>query len=261
MIGIGIDIGSSYTKAAAFDGDILGLKCLKSGWNPKETSRDCIKLLIKDLNLKKNDVGLVVSTGYGRNLGDFDMVVTEITCHARGANFIDHDIRTVIDIGGQDSKVISMDGAGNVKDFVMNDRCAAGTGRFIEVMAGILECSVKELDTLALYGQAVEFSSTCTVFAESEVINMISKGTPRADIASGLFLSVAKKINPMIKRVGIRQKVGLSGGLGFSVSLSRALQKLLDTDIVFVKNAKYTGAIGASIIAYERALRKIAAAE
>jgi predicted CoA-substrate-specific enzyme activase len=256
MLGIGIDIGSSYTKAAAFDGQVRGLKCIKSGWNPKETSAKCMNLLMKKLNIKDCDSGPIVATGYGRNLGGFDKAVTEITCHARGANFMDDGVRTVIDIGGQDSKVISIDEAGNVKDFVMNDRCAAGTGRFIEVMAGILDCEANDLDRLAQGGQAVHFSSTCTVFAESEVVNLISKGTSREDIAAGLFLSVAEKINPMITRVGIRRKVGLSGGLGFSSSLRGELEKLLCTDITPLKNSQYMGAIGAAIIAYERTSQK-----
>ncbi len=252
MIGIGIDIGSSYTKAAAFDGHVLGLKYMRSGWNPKETSADCVRLLMEEQSLDRNDIGLAVSTGYGRDRGEFDMEVTEITCHARGANYMDRDIRTVIDIGGQDSKVISIDEGGNVKDFAMNDRCAAGTGRFIEVMAGILDCGVKDLDAMAKVGQAVHFSSTCTVFAESEVINMISKGTPREDIAAGLFLSVAEKINPMVKRIGAAREIGLSGGLGFSSSLAGALRRVLGADIMSIRDSQYIGAIGAAIIAYEK---------
>ena len=205
MISIGIDLGSVAAKAAAYNGEkIVATTLLPTGWSPKDTGEQLFKEIIEKLNITKADVSAIVGTGYGRvSLPFIDKKVTEITCHGRGAYYIDPNIRTVIDIGGQDSKVIKLNDNGTVIDFLMNDKCAAGTGRFLQVMANALEVDVRELSKLANGSKPANINSMCTVFAESEVVSLIAEGTSKEAIASGLLHSVCNKTYALASKIGV----------------------------------------------------------
>ena len=189
MITVGIDIGSITAKAAILsDGRILGSKVAFTGYNAREAGTSIYETLLRELGIEEPTIERIVSTGYGRNSVVFaDKAVTEIICHGAGAYYLNPDVRTVIDVGGQDSKVLAVNPDGTVKDFAMNDKCAAGTGRFLEVMARAMESDLDDFGPLSLRSQSPsKISSICTVFAESEVISLIAKGEGREDIIAGI---------------------------------------------------------------------------
>jgi predicted CoA-substrate-specific enzyme activase len=196
----------------------------------------------------------ITGTGYGRIALDFvDYRITEISCHARGVHHLLPATRTVIDIGGQDCKAIVLDEGGRALDFEMNDRCAAGTGRFLEVMAGALGTDLPGLAQMALSSAApASLSSTCTVFAESEVIGLLAQGTARADVAAGLCRAVAQRVAGMLQRTGVTGPVALTGGVALNEAVRGALQQVLDVPIVVPPDPQLTGALGAALLAVER---------
>lgn len=252
MYSIGIDLGSVATKAAIFNGKkIIAQNITPTGWSPKESGTKLFQEILSQNKIKTEEIKSIVATGYGRvSLPFIDKKVTEITCHAKGAYFIDSKIRTVIDIGGQDSKVLKMDEKGNVLDFLMNDKCAAGTGRFLQVMATALGIEVGELSKIAKGSDPENISSMCTVFAESEVISLIARGASKESIASGLLMSVCKRTSTLVSKVGSKNKVFFSGGVSKNQLLVEFLSKKLHTEIFTTKEAQYLGAIGAAIIGF-----------
>ena len=176
MYSIGIDSGSVATKGVLFDGENFEYKIIPTGWSPKNACTEVLEYLLGLKDLKREDV-FIVATGYGRVSIDFaDKEITEITCHGKGAHFLNSDIRTILDIGGQDSKVIKLDRDGNLSDFLMNDKCAAGTGRFLEVMSNLLGSDITEIDSLTRGADPENINSMCTVFAESEVVSLLASG-------------------------------------------------------------------------------------
>ncbi len=194
----------------------------------------------------------MVTTGYGRkNLQLSDSSITEITCHAKGARFLYPQVRTVIDIGGQDSKVIVLDDEGNVVNFVMNDKCAAGTGRFLETMARTLDVSLDEMSTLGLKGNPVTISSTCTVFAESEVVSLIANNTAMADIINGLNQSIASRTISQARRAKGQAPYMMTGGVSNNAGVVKALEKELGESIYVPREAQICGALGAALFALE----------
>lgn len=252
MISIGIDIGSVAAKAAAYDGEnILATSLTPTGWSPKEAGDFLLKDILEKTKLTKDDVKSIVGTGYGRVSLDFiDKKVTEITCHGKGAHFIDPSIRTVVDIGGQDSKVIKLNEDGQVVDFLMNDKCAAGTGRFLQVMANALEVEVGNLSTLGRGVEPANISSMCTVFAESEVVSLVAEGKSKESIASGLLQSVCNKTYSLIGRVGAENNIFFSGGVSKNQLLGEMLEEKLGMTIKYTDQSQYLGAIGAAILGY-----------
>ena len=221
---------------------------IPTGWSSVETAKSIEKQL-EDQGITK-DNAKVIATGYGRiSVPYADKTYTEITCHGRGAAYIYEDQCTVIDIGGQDTKVINLED-GLVTDFIMNDKCSAGTGRFLEVMANTLGVTLGELSDLAREGKGVSISSMCTVFAESEVISLIGKGTPREDIAYGVIESVVTKVVQLISQVQ-GEKYFLTGGLCEDSYVIERLSKALDAPVLSKPLARYAGAIGAAILAEE----------
>ncbi len=245
---VGIDIGSTASKVAIMDDDkkeILYTKILPSGWNSRETGEE-IKSWIESLNL--GDVG-IVATGYGRiSVPYADKTVTEITCHAKGALFLNPNDMTVIDIGGQDTKVIVVED-GMVSDFLMNDKCSAGTGKFLEVMANRLGLTLQEMFEFAKKGEPVPISSVCTVFAESEIISLMGKGTPREDIASGVVQSIVKKVAALSSKRLKSGDVFLTGGFCDSDYVIEELSKELGATVHTDPRARFAGAIGAALLA------------
>ena len=248
---VGIDIGSTASKVAVIGEKELQF-VLPTGWSSKETT-----MLIKEKLLQEgidvlSDETKVAATGYGRIAVDFaDYVITEITCHARGGRQMAGDDCSIIDVGGQDTKVILVSG-GMVQDFLMNDKCSAGTGKFLEIMANRLGITLQELFDMAAAGTVLPISSLCTVFAESEVINYIGEGKNREDIAAGVVDSVAAKVAQLSQRKTLSDKVILTGGLSHSEYFTGILSKKVGKTVEPTENGRYAGAIGAALLAKEK---------
>lgn len=249
MYQVGIDIGSSAAKVAVIaDNKVVKTILLDTGFSGRKIAEKIYLMLEKDGITKENS--RYVATGYGRiSVPYANKVVTEITCHGKGAQFLFEEDGTVIDIGGQDTKGIMLK-KGRVMKFIMNDKCSAGTGKFIEVMTNRLGLTQDELSELARKGNPITISSMCTVFAESEVISLIGKGTPREDIAYGVIESVVTKVVQLISQVQ-GEKYFLTGGLCEDSYVIERLSKALDAPVLSKPLARYAGAIGAAILAEE----------
>lgn len=249
---VGIDSGSTSTELVAVDRDknIVKRVMVRTGANAASGA----KKALEKSQLKREDIAFIVATGYGRKNIDFaDDNITEITCHAKGAKHLYNDVRTIIDIGGQDSKVISVDENGNVTGFVMNDKCAAGTGRFLENMAKVLEFEMKDMATVGLnYKNDLTISSMCTVFAESEVVSLIAENHSVADIVHGLNKSVGTKIKTMYSNAKDKSRVMMTGGVANNAGVVSELKKQLDTDIFIPDCPEFCGALGAALAGLER---------
>lgn len=251
----GIDVGSLTTEAVLVrDQEILAYTIIRTGADAAGAAERALGEALEKAGLVRSDVVRCVATGYGRMLVPFaQRQVTEITCHARGACFFYPDARTVIDIGGQDSKVIRMEPDGSVGDFLMNDKCAAGTGRFLEVMAHALELSVEELGEVDLQAErAAEISSMCTVFAESEVVSLIARGVPRPEIVRGLHAAVAERTAALAHRLGVQPLVVMTGGVAKNRGVVAALAARLGVEILVPPEPQIVGALGAALIAQAR---------
>lgn len=248
---VGIDIGSTASKVAV-RGEKSMYFVLPTGWSSKET---CLtikeKLAAEEIDVL-SDTTKVVATGYGRVAVEFaDYVITEITCHARGGREMAGDNCAIIDVGGQDTKVIIVEN-GMVQDFLMNDKCSAGTGKFLEIMANRLGVTLQELFAMAEAGTVLPISSLCTVFAESEVINYIGEGRKRGDIAAGVLDSVASKVAQLSQRKSLLEKVILTGGLSDSEYFCRILSEKIGRNVEGTEYGRYAGALGAALLAEEK---------
>lgn len=249
MYQVGIDIGSSAAKVAVIENNqVMKTILLDTGFSSRKIADTIYSMLEEEGITKENS--RYVATGYGRiSVPYADKVVTEITCHGKGAQFLFEEDGTVIDIGGQDTKGIVLK-KGRVMKFIMNDKCSAGTGKFIEVMTNRLGLTQDELSELARKGNPITISSMCTVFAESEVISLIGKGTPREDIAYGVIESVVTKVVQLISQVP-GEKYFLTGGLCEDSYVLERLSKALNAPVSSKPLARYAGAIGAAILAEE----------
>ncbi|MFO7951958.1 MAG: acyl-CoA dehydratase activase [Bacillota bacterium] len=252
----GIDIGSLTAEVVLLEGNkILHSTILPTGANSRKAAEKAMNEALESAGLALSDLEYVIATGYGRISIDFaNKRITEITCHGRGAHYLNRDIRTVIDIGGQDSKVISLNEKGRALDFTMNDKCAAGTGRFLEVMAQALEVELEELACISAQAKnSVSISSMCTVFAESEVVSLIAQGLPKEDIAHGLHQSIAERTAGMVNRVGLLKPVMITGGVAKNAAVVKALEEKLKTEIFVPVEPQIAGALGAALLAGEEA--------
>jgi len=252
MITVGIDVGSITAKAAAVsDGKVICDKLILTGYNARQAGENVFAALITELGLAASAVDKIISTGYGRNSVKIaDKAVTEITCHAAGAHYLNPAVCGVIDIGGQDSKAIALDQAGNVKNFAMNDKCAAGTGRFLEVMAKALEVDLEDFGQFSLAAdQPAKISSLCTVFAESEVISLIAKGEKRENIIAGIHESIAARVVSMAKRTGLQGPIMMTGGVAKNIGVVKAIERKIEKKIEVSAQSQLTGAIGAALLA------------
>ncbi len=257
----GIDIGSTTTKIVIVGGHtIIGFKTSSTGTNCKKTVKLLLDKMLKDHNLSESEIRHTVATGYGRRIVPAHEIVTEITANAKAATWLMHGkvtVRTLINIGGQDCKVISLDNNGIMTDFAMNDKCAAGTGRFLEVMSRILEVELDELGTLSEKATDIpHINSLCTVFGESEVISLLSQGKKVEDIIAGIHKSIAKRVGSMVKKIGIQEAVFFDGGPASNKGLKSALEKELRVDLHVPSDPQITTALGAAIIASERFAQK-----
>jgi predicted CoA-substrate-specific enzyme activase len=250
----GVDIGSRSSKAVVVNQDnkVVGDALIDTDVIPSRSGRQVLEQALARARVDWSQLKGIVATGYGRVQADFaHKTITEISCHAQGVHATDNRIRTIIDIGGQDSKVIKLDETGRVVDFAMNDRCAAGTGKFLEVMSRALGASLDEFAKLYFKSrQPCGISSVCTVFAESEVISLLAEGHQRENIIAGLHQAVAKRVANMALRLGVEQKIGFTGGVAKNQGMVRALEQELGSKFCRLKyNPQMIGALGAAIIA------------
>lgn len=253
---LGVDIGSTTAKAVLMDESarILSKAILRTGVRLDQAIETVRGRCCAEAGIRPDAIDYCISTGYGRMRVPYrDGQVTEITCHARGLHVLLPEARTIIDIGGQDSKVISLDEDGRVESFVMNDQCAAGTGRFLEVMSRIMDIPLDEIGALSLKAKKpATISSVCTVFAESEVISAAAAGVEPEDLMAGVHQSIARRVSGLVGR-NKRKPFAMTGGLAQNQGLVKALEEILETDILIPKMPQFVGALGAAHIALERA--------
>lgn len=251
----GIDSGSTSTDAIIIDenANIIGRSIVATGIGATQSVDKALQIALEDAHLSKEQLTNVVTTGYGReNIGKNTDSVTEITCHAKGAHYLHPETKTIIDIGGQDSKVIRIDEQGNVENFVMNDKCAAGTGRFLDAQARALNMSLEELSKTGLnWKNDITISSMCTVFAESEVISLVADNVAISDIIHGLNKSVASKTASLVHRIKGEPEFIMTGGVAQNAGVVQCLEQALNAKIYVDDSAQLCGAIGAALIGLE----------
>lgn len=259
MVFLGIDVGSLSCDAVIvnLEGDILAWTVVPTGAKNLEAIERARREVIRISGIHPESITGIVSTGYGRDrVADRLSAVTEITCHARGISALLPGTQALIDIGGQDSKAIRLEESGRVIEFAMNDKCAAGTGRFLEVMARVLEVDVDQLGAIDTGGkQSITLSSMCTVFAESEVVSAIAEGAELSEIISALHRAIARRTYALVKRVAPNLtdlKVAMSGGVARNTGVVRALSEALDVSIAVPPEPDIVGALGAALIARDK---------
>lgn len=265
MYTLGIDIGSTTSKCVLMkDGNEIIAKSLRVGGLGTKGPDTAVNDIWEDenvvaLKITRDDIAKSIVTGYGRrNYSGGDGEVSELTCHALGARFVFKELRTVIDIGGQDAKIIRLSEDGRMTNFVMNDKCAAGTGRFLDVMANILTVPVDDFGKMAEEStEASPISSTCTVFAESEVISQLANGAKMPDLIKGICSSVASRVAGLARRVGVQEVVCMSGGVAKNEAVRKALEKELKVNIAFDPLSQHFGSIGAALWGYQETVKKI----
>jgi predicted CoA-substrate-specific enzyme activase len=253
LIVAGIDIGAATTKAVILGGNnkVLSSSIAPTGHSVAQAGELVLSEALEEAALSFDDLQYIVSIGYGRRSISFsNKAVSEIICHATGVNSIMPQARTIIDIGGQDSKVIGLEESGNVVNFGMNDKCAAGTGRFLEVMASVLHVEIAEMGPESLNSkEPCQISSTCTVFAESEMVSLRSEGRSRVDLLAGIHKAVAHRVVIMGKQVGFRKDVVFTGGVAKNVGVKKALEAEIGLELLVPEEPQIMGALGAAILA------------
>lgn len=252
----GVDVGSTQTKAVVMDdgAGIVGRALVDTGANVTKAAENAFHLACREAQLDPRDVGFVVGTGYGRYKITFgNAQMTEISCHARGASHMFPPTRTVIDMGGQDAKAIAIGAEGQVLDFVMNDKCAAGTGRFLANAADVMGISLDQVGPLSLEGtRPVKLTTVCTVFVESDILSYLSMGKKPADILRGVHLAIAKRTISLARRVSIEPEITMTGGVARNLGMVQALEEVLETKLQVSPEAHFMGAIGAALFALDK---------
>jgi predicted CoA-substrate-specific enzyme activase len=254
----GVDIGSTMTKVVIMDEAILASIIGPTGAEYRRLANKVMQEALAQANLSFGQITFVVATGYGRIRVPFaDKQITEISCHARGVSALFPSAKTVIDIGGQDCKGIKL-ANGKVVDFVMNDKCAAGTGRFLEVIAEALGVELQALGDISLRSrEAVKISNTCTVFAEQEVVSQLTQGTPLEDIVAGIHEAIASRISSMVERIKVERDIVVTGGGAKNIGLVKAMERRLGHSVLVPEEPLLTGAIGAALLGKELARRAL----
>lgn len=256
--GAGVDVGSTQTKAAIIDesGEIVGRALIDTGANVVAAAQNAFAEAMRNARIEEPEVEYVVGTGYGRYRVTFgNTQVTEISCHGRGAVHMFPGTRTVLDMGGQDTKAIRINESGEILDFCMNDKCAAGTGRFLGAASAALDIPLSRLGPLALKGErSVRISTTCTVFAESEVLSWLGKGKKIEDILLGVHLSIASRSIALLRRVGIEEEVTFTGGVARNAGMIEVLNRGLGLKVNVSDDSHFMGAVGASLFALDHIL-------
>lgn len=254
VLAAGVDVGAASGEVLIWDGvEIVSYSIVPTGFNSRRAAYQALDEALESSGISRDEIASIVATGYGRIAIDFaQRQVTEISCYARGMNHLHPEVRTIIDIGGQDSKAISVTADGRVADFLMNDKCAAGTGRFLEVMAKALELQIHELGEISLLAREPhQVSSTCTVFAESEVVTLVAEGVNREDIVAGLHSAIAKRTMSMVKRLGLVPPVAMAGGVAKNKGVVAALAAELGEPLIVPQEPQIVGALGAALLAME----------
>jgi len=257
-IAAGVDVGSTQTKAVIMtdngDRTILARALVDTGANVRKAAENAFLLACRKAEIPQTDVGFVVGTGYGRyNISFGNAQLTEISCHARGAHFVCPGTRTVIDMGGQDAKAISVGSDGQVLDFVMNDKCAAGTGRFLANAADVMGIGLDEIGPLSQRAiRPVRIATVCTVFVESDILSYLAQGKKGEDIMAGVHLAIAKRTLSLARRVPIEPDITMTGGVARNIGMVRALEEVLGTKMQVSPDAHFMGAIGAAVFALEK---------
>ena len=255
MIAAGVDIGSATSKVVLLDGDmILGYSLIATGAESAKAARLALDEAMVRANISLVKIGYIVATGYGRVIVPFAQeTVTELSCHARGANRLFPSARTILDMGGQDCKAIRCNEAGHLENFVMNDKCAAGTGRFLELMARVLGLSLDDMAKLSLESRSeVRINSTCAVFAKSEVTSLIREGRDRRDVLAGLHSAIAARVCNLLRGVGIRADLVISGGIGKNIAVVRKVEEIVGLRALVPEEPQIVGALGAALFARDR---------
>ncbi len=251
---MGIDVGSSTSKCVILNekNELITYNVVPVGTGTSGPKRT-VEAAYENSNLSPEDIKYIVATGYGRNTIEFaNSAISELSAHAKGASYLFENVRTVIDIGGQDAKALKISKNGTLESFVMNDKCAAGTGRFLDVMARVLEVEISDMGEIGLKSTSpASISSTCTVFAESEVISQLSKNVPLCDLIAGINRSVASRTAGLVKRIGVIEPIAMTGGVAYNKGVLKALEDELNTKIVTHPLAQLAGALGAAITAGE----------
>ncbi len=257
MYVMGIDSGSTSTNAVIMDQDrnIIASSVIRTGAKSGESAQRVLMEVLEKAGCTREDISWIVSTGYGRVSIPFaDENVTEISCHGKGAHYFNPRVRTILDIGGQDSKAIRLNEAGEVTDFAMNDKCAAGTGRFLEMIARTLEIDMDELGPTALQStEEIEITSMCSVFAESEVISLIANNKEKPDIANGICRAIANKAYSLLKRVGLEAEFMMTGGVAKNPGVVRAVEDKIQNSLYICSEPEIVGATGAALYALTKA--------
>ena len=252
----GIDVGSLTAQAVVInDKGIRAFKSIGVKPHPLESARTVVEMLVEEEKVPWSNIKFCVSTGYGREQVQAEGLaqdnVSEISCHGLGAAWLVPEVRTVIDIGGQDAKVIRVGPGGELLDFVMNDKCAAGTGRFLEVQARTLGLSLDELGTISLSAEnTLELSSRCSIFCETEVLHYLQRGHSKADIAAGVNRAMAERVTALVRRVGLEREVTISGGVAKNVAVRAELERMLNVRLIkYNVDSQIVGALGAALMA------------
>ena len=260
----GVDIGSTMTKVVVIDeaGGICSRVIGPTGAEHRRLANKVMEQALKESGVSFDEIEYVVATGYGRfNVPFADREITELTCHARGIASLFPGVRTAIDIGGQDAKGLKINN-GKLVDFVMNDKCAAGTGRFLEVIAGTLGIRLEELGEMSLQsGRVVAISSTCTVFAQQEVVSRLSEGVAIEDVLAGVSDAIAERVINMVRRLGVAPDVVFTGGVAMNVGVVKAVKERLGCEVFVPEQPLLSGALGAALLGREYVLERLARKE
>ena len=261
MITAGFDIGSTTAKAVVLDGDsILGKIIVPVEGSSKDAAEVLLEAIAKQTGIDHNTIAVLCGTGYGqKNIPYATMMESEIVCHAKAALYLNKDVRTIIDIGGQDAKVCRIDAFGNVQRFVYNDKCASGTGRFLEITADVLEVPIEQLAELDTQGtKEIALSNQCVVFAESEVISLLNSGEHMGNIVKGLHRALASRVASLALSIGVEQRIAFTGGVARNAGMVKALENVLKTALVVHEYCQVMGALGAALIAREKVMNRVA---
>ena len=255
MIVAGCDVGSLSAKVAILqDGELIGSSVVRCGIDPDGSAKAALETALADTGLTRDNIEYFVVTGYGRKRISFgNHVESEIVCHARGAVTQAGSVRMLVDIGGQDAKAIRFDENGQVERYLYNDKCASGTGRFLEIIAEALEIELEQMGDLAKHAtQDLLLSNQCVIFAETEILSLVAEGKEVADIIKALHRAVARRTAAMAKSIGLDHDIAMSGGVAINDGMFDALQEALGTDMVRLANPQVNGAYGAALIAADR---------
>ncbi len=254
----GIDVGSTQTKGVVIDTAraIVGRALINTGANVKRAGQRALDAVLENAGLSRDDIKFVVGTGYGRyKIEAGDAQVTEISCHARGAHLLFPNTRTVIDMGGQDTKAIKLGSEGDVSDFCMNDKCAAGTGRFLVGAAEVLGLELEEIGEISLTGtKPVRLTSVCTVFVESDILSHLAQKKKVEDILAGVHEAIAARTIGLVRRVGVESEITFTGGVARNIAMVKALERKLNEPLNVSPESHYTGALGAALFAMDHVL-------